>query len=65
MEEAKIMVAAIDDEQALRTATLIERINYGSEIKSVIQLGPMSIYEDLKIYYFEGNLLDFEVKPNS
>jgi len=65
VEEAKIMVAAIDDEQALRTATLIERINDGSEIKSVIQLGPMSIYEDLKIYDFEGNLLDFEVKPNS
>ena len=65
VEETEIMVAALDDEQVMRVASLNEKINDGSETKSVIQLGPMSIFEDLKVYDFEGNLLDYEFKPVS
>ncbi|MFC1763989.1 hypothetical protein ACFL6U_18180 [Planctomycetota bacterium] len=63
--EAEIVVFAIDDEQVMRSASITERINSGSETKSVLQLGPMSMFEDLKIYDFEGNLLDYEFKPVS
>jgi hypothetical protein len=63
VEDATILVAAIDDEQAVRFGILEEKINDGSEAKSVIQLGPMSTFKDVKFYDFEGNLLDFEVKP--
>jgi hypothetical protein len=63
VEDATILVAAIDDEQVVRFAILEEKINDGSEAKSVIQLGPMSTFKEVKFYDFEGNLLDYEVKP--
>lgn len=65
VENASIWVAAIDEEQALRTANLVEYTHDGSEATSVIQVGPISTYKDLRIYDFEGNLLDYDVKPNS
>jgi len=65
VEEAEILVAAIDDEQVMRCASITEKINNGSETKSVLQLGPMSIFRDFKVYDFQGNLLDYEVKPIS
>ena len=65
IENASIWAAALDEEQVLRTANLVEYTHDGSEAKSVIQVGPMSTYKDLRIYDFDGNLLDYEVKPNS
>lgn len=65
VDDASILVAAIDDEQVMRVASLQEKINTGSEAKVAIQLGPMSTFKDLKFYDFEGNLLGCEVKPIS
>ena len=53
VEDATILVAAIDDEQAVRFAILEEKINDGSEAKSVIQLGPMSTFKEVKFLFNE------------
>lgn len=65
MQDATVFVGALDDDQVVRLAALVESTNDGSEPKSVIQVGPYTAVKDLRIYDFEGHLLDYEERAHS
>jgi hypothetical protein len=62
VKNATIFVAALDEEQAVRSAILVAYSNDGSEATSTIPMGPVTALKDLRIYDFEGNLLRYDTK---